>query len=452
MTQDARIHTLSEEKPVKAVLKLGVPLTMGMMIMVAYNLTDTFFIGLLHDDYQFAAVNLAYPLMMITTALSNMVGTGASSLMARSMGAGDTDKANRTLTCGYVMTVVLGVVIAFLGLIFLGPLVRLLGAKSHTFTPTCQYAGVILAGTVFTMGNYTFGQLLRAEGSVKESVGVMLAGTLVNLVLDPVFIFVLHMNVMGAAVATIIGNAVAALLAVSFYVRKKTILSLRKDAIIPQAAIVKEIFFVGIPATLETLMTSCAYVLLNNLAVSYGELYVAAMGVSQKIMTVGNYVYQGFAAGTQPLMGYNYGAGRYSRMLACLKANIMVTCLIELVIVVIYGFGAEALVSVFISTPEVIAIGAQVLRANMLVLPFVGSISSSRSAFQAMGRPFDALGITILRQIVMYMPFLLIFNHFFGFNGLIHAQPVSDAIMCIVAVTHLVRVLRSLERTHAYEQ
>ena len=317
--QDQRIYILSQEAPARAVIRLGVPRIAGMCIMVLYNLVDTYFIGLMHDDYQLAAVNLAYPVMMITIALSNMIGTGASSLIARKLGAGDRDTAEHTLTTGFVLTVFNSLLVAIFGLLFLNPIVTALGAKANTFAYTADYVSVILTGSLFTMGSYTFGAFLRSEGSVKYSVLGMIAGTITNIILDPLFIFTFGMKIKGAAIATILGNAVGTGCSLYFYLTKKTILQPRRDMLVPTAEILKEIFWVGVPATLETLLTSGAYIVNNNLAVSYGELTVAAMGIAQKILSLGNYIYQGFAAGTQPIMGYNYGAGNYQRMIDVLK-------------------------------------------------------------------------------------------------------------------------------------
>ena len=187
---DKRIYTLGEEKPAKAVVKMGVPLIAGMFIMVLYNLVDTYFIGLTHDDYQLAAVNLAYPVMMVMIAISNIVGTGASSLIARCLGAEDNEKARHTLTAGFVLTVINSVVVTGVGLVFLSAIVKGLGAKSNTFAYTEQYVQILLIGSIFTMGNYSFGQFLRSEGSVTYSIVGMIAGTVVNIALDPLFVFV----------------------------------------------------------------------------------------------------------------------------------------------------------------------------------------------------------------------------------------------------------------------
>ncbi len=386
-SEDKRIYILKSEKPAKAVVKLGVPLIVGMFIMVLYNLVDTYFIGLMHDDYQLAAVNLAYPVMMISIAISNMIGTGASSLIARSLGAGDNEKANHTLTVGFVLTVINSVIVAGIGLILLDAIVKGLGAQENTFEYTRQYVQVILAGSLLTMGNYTFGQLLRSEGSVKQSVAGMIVGTVVNIILDPIFIFALGMEIRGAAIATILGNGAGMCVSLWFYLRGKTLLRPSGRYIRPTAEILREIFWVGVPATMETLLTSAAYIVNNNLTVQYGELTVAAMGIAQKILSLGNYIYQGFAAGTQPIMGYNYGAKNYRRMLDVLKAGVMVVSGTELCVMAVYGIFAPQLIGIFTQSPEVIATGSRVLRNIMFILPFVGAVSMSRMSFQAMGKP-----------------------------------------------------------------
>ena len=444
-SEDKRIYILREEKPAKAVVKLGVPLIAGMFIMVLYNLVDTYFIGLLRDDYQLAAVNLAYPVMMISIAISNMIGTGASSLIARSLGAGDREKADHTVTAGFVLTVVNSVIVAALGLILLGPIVTGLGAQANTFEYTRQYVQVILAGSLFTMGNYTFGQLLRSEGSVKQSVAGMIAGTIVNIILDPVFIFALGLEIRGAAIATILGNAAGMCVSLWFYLSGKTLLSPSLKYVRPTAEILREIFWVGVPATLETLLTSAAYIVNNNLAVGYGELTVAAMGIAQKILSLGNYVYQGFAAGTQPIMGYNYGAKNYRRMIDVLKAGVMVCSGTELCIMAVYGIFAPQLIGIFTDSAEVIATGSRVLRTIMWILPFVGAVSMSRMSFQAMGKPQYAFAITLVRQLFLYVPLLLVLNRVFGFGGMIWAQPVTEFIMMTVSLTLLYRVIRGQE-------
>ena len=444
--KDRRIYILSREKPALAVVKLGVPLIAGMFIMVLYNMVDTYFIGLMRDDYQLAAVNLAYPVMMISIAISNMIGTGASSLIARSLGAEDRAKARHTLTVGFELTIINSLLVTAAGMAFLTAIVRGLGAQSNTFEYTRQYVQVILLGSIFTMGNYTFGQLLRSEGSVKYSVAGMIIGTVVNIILDPVFIFALGLQIRGAAIATILGNAAGMLVSLWIYGSGKTLLTPSIQYLTPTGEILREIFWVGVPATLETLLTSAAYIVNNNLAVAYGELTVAAMGIAQKILSLGSYIYQGFAAGTQPIMGYNYGAGNYKRMKEVLRAGVMVVSGTELCVMAVYGIFAPQLIGLFTGSAEVIATGSRVLRTIMCILPFVGAVSMSRTSFQAMGKPQYAFVITLVRQLGLYVPLLLLLNRLFGFGGMIWAQPVTEMIMMAVSVSLLYGIIRKEDR------
>lgn len=449
LKEDKRIQTLTSEKPARAVIRMGVPLIAGMFIMVLYNLVDTYFIGMMKDDYRLAAVNLAYPVMMVTVAVANMIGTGASSLIARSLGAENEPKASHTLTVGMGLTVLNSVILTAAGLILLPQIVSGLGAKDNTFLYTEQYVRILLLGTLFTMGNYTLGQLLRSEGSVRYSIAGMMAGTVINILLDPLFIFTFGMGVEGAAIATILGNAAGTALSLLFYFRKKTLLRPKAAYLRPTKEILREIFWVGVPASLETLLTSAAYVINNNLAVSYGELTVAAMGIAQKLLSLGNYIYQGFAAGTQPIMGYNYGAKNYPRMLRVLKAGVLVVSTTELAVMAVYGIFAPLLVSLFTDAPDVIATGAQVLRTLMLILPFVGATSMSRMSFQAMGKPQYAFGITLVRQLFLYIPLLLLLNQLFGFGGMLLAQPITEVLMMAASVFLLWHTIRAEARKNA---
>ena len=387
--------------------------------------------------------------MMISVAISNMIGAGASSLIARSIGANDREKANHTLTVGFVLTVIDSLIVTVAGLLFLPQIVTALGADGEAYDYTRQYVCIILIGSIFTMGSYTFGQLLRSEGSVKPSIAGMIAGTVVNIVLDPVFIFGFGMQIRGAAIATILGNAVSMGISLLFYLRRKTLLVPRWKYIRPTKEILGEIFWVGVPATLETLLTSAAYIINNNLAADYSVLTVTAMGIAQKLLSLGNYIYQGFAAGTQPIMGYNYGAKNYDRMMAVLRAGVLVVSGTELSVMAVYGIAAPYLIDIFTDTPEVIAIGSKVLRTLMCILPFVGAVSMSRMSFQAMGKPLYAFAITLVRQLILYVPLLLLLNHLFGFDGMIWAQPITEILMMAASVWMLSQVIRREQRTLA---
>ena len=205
-----------------------------------------------------------------------------------------------------------------------------------------------------------------------------------------------------------------------------------------------EIYWVGVPASLETLLTSAAYTVNNNLAVNYSELTVTAMGIAQKVLSLGNYVYQGFASGTQPIMGYNYGAKNPDRMRKILKAGVLTVTGTELVLMLMYAVFAPYLIDVFTDSEEVISIGSHVLRRLMFILPFVGTVSMCRMSFQAMGKPQYAFGITLIRQLILYIPLLLLLDKFLGFSGMLWAQPITEAIMMAVSLLLLTAVIKKI--------
>lgn len=216
-------------------------------------------------------------------------------------------------------------------------------------------------------------------------------------------------------------------------------------------SIIKEIMWVGIPHTLEQFFTTAAMIVNNNLASGYGELTVAAMGIANKIMSFGNYIYQGMATGCQPLMGYNYGAKNYDRMRRLIRSGVLVITAMELVILGIYGIFAPAMIGLFSDSPQVVQIGTKTLRSFMLMLPFVGSTSLVRNTFNAMGKPLYAFGITIVRQLVLYIPFLLLFNRFWGYTGLIHAQPAEECICMVFSLALLFARLSKFSEREKFE-
>ena len=289
--QDKRIYIMAEERPAKAVLKMGVPVTMGMLFMVVYNLVDTYFVGLLHDDYQLAATNLSYPVMMIAVAIAGIVGNGGASYIARCIGAGRKDTAEHTLMIGFEMILISGVVLAVVGMLFINPIVNLLGARENTFEYTRDYCMVMFLGAVFTMGNYAIGQLLRSEGSTMYSMIGMIAGTVANIILDPVFIFGLHMQIKGAAIATVLGNVIGVGIFLYFYKKKNLAVFFTETDENGQKNSQRDYVGRGSPYT-GTVFTTAAMIVNNNLAAGHGELTVAAMGIANKIMSFGNYVYR----------------------------------------------------------------------------------------------------------------------------------------------------------------
>lgn len=255
----------------KAILKLSIPVVFGMMVQVFYNLVDTFFIGKLNDQNQLAAANITTPVFILLMAIATIVSTGAASYISRCLGKKDQENANHTLTTGLLICTALAVVVMVAGMIFVKPLILALGASEEVYPYAYQYVVVMLLGSIPVMLNYAGGQLLRAEGAAMPSIIGMMIGTVVNIVMDPIFIFGFNMGILGAGIATVLGNVAAMLYYFWFYLSGKSILQIKPKFISTDKTIWKEIFFIGIPACLSQLLSSVALIVLNNQAKVYGD-------------------------------------------------------------------------------------------------------------------------------------------------------------------------------------
>ncbi|MBU5289452.1 MATE family efflux transporter [Paraclostridium bifermentans] len=439
--EDKKIRLLRDEKVSKAILKLSIPMVMGMMIQVLYNLVDTYFIGMLNDANQLAAANISLPVFMMLMAIAGIVGSGSSSYISRCLGNKDYEEANKTISIATGILVIMSIIVMIAG-IFMSPnIAKGLGANDVTFNYTYTYIFIMFIGAIPVMCSYALGQLLRSEGNIMQSVIGLTLGTVVNIVLDPVFIFGLKMEITGAAIATIIGQTSTLLYFMYAFLKGKTTLKINLKKFKYDKNIFKEIFTIGVPASLNQMLMGVATVIVNNIAVGYGTLTVAGMGVAMKIMTIGTFVFMGFSAGCQPLVGYNYGCNNIPRVKEIIKKGIIITSIIGLSLALIFGVFANSLIGLFTSEPEVINKGAIILRALIISLPFVGGQMISTTSAQSMGKVVVAFILSISRQGLLYMPLLIILNKVFGFSGFIYAQPITDMIMLTFSAILLFKVM-----------
>lgn len=331
MTENRQTELMSKAPVTKAILKMSIPVVCGMMVQVLYNLVDTFLIGRLGDANQLAAVNVTAPLFMILMAFATIVSTGAASYISRCLGKKDGITANKTLSTGIAICAGLGVLIMILGLVFIKPFITVLGATDAMYPFAYQYAFVMILGAIPVMLSYAGGQLVRSEGAVMTSIIGMMTGTVVNVILDPIFIFGLDMGIRGAAIATVIGNVAALGYYAYYYLSGKSLVKFKLKYLSWKKDIWVQTFAIGIPAALSQFLMSGALIVCNNLAKPYGESAVAGMGVSAKLMFIGTFIFIGFAAGCQPLVGYNYGAKDFARVRAIIKNGMIMTCAIGVV-------------------------------------------------------------------------------------------------------------------------
>lgn len=450
--EDKKIRLLRDEKVSKAILKLSIPMVMGMMIQVLYNLVDTYFIGMLNDANQLAAANISLPVFMMLMAIAGIVGSGSSSYISRCLGNKDYEEANKTISIATGILIIMSIIVMIAG-IFMSPnIAKGLGANEATFNYTYKYIFIMFIGAIPVMCSYALGQLLRSEGNIMQSVIGLTLGTVVNIVLDPVFIFGLKMEITGAAIATIIGQTSTLIYFMYAFLKGKTTLKINLKKFKYDKNIFKEIFTIGVPASLNQMLMGVATVIVNNIAVGYGTLTVAGMGVAMKIMTIGTFVFMGFSAGCQPLVGYNYGCNNIPRVKEIIKKGIIITSIIGLSLALIFGVFANSLIGLFTSEPEVINKGAIILRALIISLPFVGGQMISTTSAQSMGKVVVAFILSISRQGLLYMPLLIILNKVFGFSGFIYAQPITDMIMLTFSAILLFKVMPKEDNSHELKE
>ncbi|MCI2056387.1 MAG: MATE family efflux transporter [Oscillibacter sp.] len=429
-----------------AILKLSIPVVCGMMVQVLYNLVDTFFIGRLHDQNQLTAASITTPVFMILMAISTIVSTGAASYISRCIGRKDSERANRTLTTGVMICTALAVVAMSAGLLLIKPFVMALGASAEVYPFARQYVMVMLLGAIPVMLSFTGGQMLRAEGAAMPSIIGMMIGTVANVIFDPIFIFGLHLGILGAGIATVLGNVAALGYYIWYYLSGKSILRIKPSYLTRDKAIWKEIFFIGIPACLSQLLSSAALMTLNNQAKAYGDTVLAGMGVSSKLAFIGTFIFMGFAAGCQPLIGYNYGAQNYKRVREIFKTGMMMTCCIGIVLTVVFWLFADGLVAFFTPLPEVVIQGARVFRISIFAFVILGPQMLATTGIQAFGKAKESLILSVARQGFVYIPLLFLLQSWMGFTGLIWAQPIADAITLCLGLAFLKVILKKCTR------
>ena len=449
MQQDRTL--LFEETPIpKAVATLAVPTILSSLVMVLYNLADTYFVGMLNDPIQNAAVTLAAPVMLAFNAVNNLFGVGSSSMMSRALGRRDYDTVAKSSTFGFWCAILSGLAFSLLCTLFKGPLLGLLGADATTRTATEAYMfWTVTCGAAPAILNVVMAYMVRSEGSAMHaSIGTM-SGCFLNISLDPIFIMPwgLNMGAAGAGLATFLSNCFACLyfMVLLFVKRGRTYVCIDPRKLSFESSIVGGVCMVGIPAAIQNLLNVTGMTILNNFTSSYGANAVAAMGIAQKINQVPFYIANGLSQGIMPLISYNYASDNIKRMKHTLTfaAKISVTGLV--LVSIAYSFFAGDLITMFMDNPEIVEMGSRFLRGFCLALPFLCVDFLAVGVFQASGLGRNALVFAILRKIVLEIPALFILNHFFPLYGLAYAQFTAELVLSIAAVIILVKLFRKLE-------
>lgn len=443
---------LFERMPIpKAVMTLAVPTILSSLVMVIYNLADTYFVGMLNDPVQNAAVTLAAPVLLAFNAVNNLFGVGSSSMMSRGLGAKDYDTVYRSSALGFYCALISGLLFSTLYTVFHTPLLTMLGADSQTVFATGDYLKwTVSFGAAPAILNVVMAYLVRAEGSsLHASLGTM-SGCLLNIILDPIFILPwgLDMGAAGAGLATFLSNCVACIyfFILLFMKRGKTYVCIKPSLFRFQRNIVLGIFAVGIPASIQNLLNVTGMTVLNNFTASYGADAVAAMGISQKINMVPMQIAFGLSQGIMPLISYNYASGNVNRMKKTLTFTMKINLTFMATLAICYFVGAEFLITLFMKNPSIVAYGTRFLRGLCLGMPFLCMDFLAVGVFQACGLGRKSLVFAILRKIVLEIPALFILNYLFPLYGLAYAQLAAELILAAAAVIVLIRLFQKLQR------
>ena len=452
--EDAQKTKLFETMPIpRAVMKLAVPTVLSSLVMVLYNLADTYFVGMLNDAVQNAAVTLAAPLLLAFNAVNNLFGVGSSSMMSRALGSKDYDTVYRSSAFGFYCSVIAGLVFSLAYTLFQTPLLTLLGANDETMAATVGYARwTVTFGAVPSILNVVMAYLVRAEGSAMHaSIGTM-SGCFLNIVLDPVFILPwgLNMGAEGAGLATFLSNCCACLyFFVLLYIKRgRTYVCINPKMFSFKKKIVLGVCAVGIPASIQNLLNVTGMSVLNNFTASFGSSAVAAMGIAQKINSVTVQIALGLSQGIMPLVSYNYASGNVKRLKKAFFFTARIAVVFLVLMLAVYYVGAQLWVSLFMQDQQIIAYGASFLRGFCLGMPFMAIDFLAVGVFQACGLGKNAFLFAVLRKVVLEIPALFILNALFPLYGLAYAQCTTEVVLCAAAVIVLARLFRKLERRY----
>ena len=453
--EDQKKIELFERMPVpNAVMKLAVPTILSSLVMVLYNLADTYFVGMLNNPIENAAVALAAPVLLAFNAVNNLFGVGSSSMMSRALGRRDYETVYKSSAFGFYCSIICGIIFSLLCTVFAQPLLSLLGADAETAASTAAYMKwTVTFGAAPAILNVVMAYLVRAEGaSLHASLGTM-SGCLLNIVLDPIFILPwgLNMGAEGAGLATFLSNCVACIyfFVLLWFKRGNTYVSINPKMFRPQKNIVLGIFGVGIPASIQNLLNVTGMTVLNNFTSAFGADAVAAMGIVQKINMVPMQISMGISQGIMPLISYTYASRNIQRMKKTLMFTIKIALGFSIVVAAGYYIGAPNLIRLFMDNPDIVGYGTRFLRGFCLGLPFLCMDFVAVGVFQAAGLGRNALIFAILRKVVLEIPALFILNALFPLYGLAYAQLTAELILATAAVVVMVRLFKKLEKEKA---
>lgn len=438
-----RIDLLGEANVPSALLKLGIPTMIGMLISALYNVIDAYFVSGLGIS-QMGAVSVVFPIVQIVIGLGMMFGAGASSYISRLLGRGEHEEADKTASTALFSGLLVGAVIIAGILLFLEPVLSLLGATDTILPYAKAYALIYVPGSVINVFTVIMNNLLTAQGAAGFTMIAMLTGSVTNIILDPVMIYHMNLGIEGAGIATVISLFINLLFYISYILRKQGVLRLSIKKISISKKIYLETLKIGIPVLLFQFLSSASMGLVNTAAKFYGDYAVAAMGAVTRVMTVVTYVVFGFLKGFQPFAGYNYGAQKYDRLQKSIRLCTLwstIFCSIAGIILILFS---TPIASLFGSDTEMIMLASTALRLNAIFFMTFGFQMVYASLYLALGNSLIGGLLSLSRQGIFFLPLIAIFPKLFGLSGVIWVQPAADLLSTLATVIFAVKITQNL--------
>lgn len=437
---------MEKESISKVLLKLSVPAIIAMLINAIYNIVDTMFVGMLNNTSAIAAVSIVYPLFMFIGAIGVMFGAGGASYLSRLLGEKKKEEADKTLTSTIIIGCIFSLIFTVISIIFLDKFLLMYGATETIMPYAREYGYTIVLGAIFTIGTGIMSNTIRAEGNSKYSMIATCIGGVINIILDPIFMFKFGMGIKGAAVATVISQIVSFVFLLRYYYSKKSYIKLGIKFFKPTFNMFFEILKIGIPIFVTQVLASFALGFMNLGAKPYGDAAVAAMGIVFRVMSIGFYIVFGIGQGFQPVAGYNYGAKNFTRLKEAVKLSIKWSVVSGIVISILFIVFAEGCMLIFTRDREVINIGIKAFRAASLLFPLFGYVNTYAVLYQALGKALGAFILSISRQGIFYIPLMYILPKFMGLAGVIFCQTAADGLAFIETFIMAIWLNKSLKK------
>lgn len=443
-SQSKKMELLGSASIPKALLAMGIPTMIGMLVNAFYNLVDAYFVGGLGES-QMGAISVVYPLGQVVVGLGLLFGNGAASYISRLLGRGDKENADKVASTALYSSISVGAVIITISMIFLHPILKLLGATDSILPYAATYAGIYIVSCIFNVFNVTMNNIVTSEGAAKTTMCALLIGAVLNIALDPLFIYVFELGVAGAAIATAISQVVSTCVYLTYILRKKSVFHFRVKDCTYSREIMSEIFKIGIPTLVFQILTSLSISLINNAAGDYGDSAIAGMGVVTRLISMGSLSVFGFIKGFQPIAGYSYGAKKFDRLREAIKTSILWSTVFCVIFGLVLALFPTAIVSQFTKgDAEMIRIGAASLRANGITIMLFGFYTVYSSLFLALGKGREGFILGACRQGICFIPVILLLPMVWGLNGILYAQPIADVLSAIITVFMVIPLHKKL--------